>query len=380
MEGERFSGSRENPRALGLPTDRPPRAAQAERPSPPILERFRALIREREEELRACGEDEPPPPSAQEVVRLYEEVLAELVFNSKPVITELTIIAGEHREAGEGITDAVCSRILEAPVDQKLPALYLLDSIVKNIGREYVKYFADRLAEHTIKFISSLHPAMRHLFGTWSQVFPSYVLRLIEEELHFSTPDNQQSAGSTNARHSESPSARPSHGIHINPKYLEARRHLEHSSVNYQDGRGASSSLQAFGQKSSHYDEFDLEHNDVIPPRQGSVRRGSPQAAAGHEPSMVMMEGGITSSKIKGFRPTLLPTTRLRRSISPSGDRLRKEISPVHVVQGAALSDSVQGFGPSNVGEQNGWLGKGWSSEYTSQRPEDVNVYNFNRP
>lgn len=113
MESERFSGSRDNPRALGLAHDRPPRAAPVERPSPPILDRFRALLREREEELRALGEDEPPLPSAQEVVRLYEEVLSELVFNSKPVITELTILAGEQREFAEGIADAICSRILE---------------------------------------------------------------------------------------------------------------------------------------------------------------------------------------------------------------------------------------------------------------------------
>ncbi|KAM0937092.1 putative transcription factor C2H2 family [Dioscorea sansibarensis] len=384
MESERFSGSRDNPRALGLANDRPPRAAPVDRPSPPILDRFRALLREREEELRALGEDEPPPPSAQEVVRLYEEVLSELVFNSKPVITELTILAGEQREFAEGIADAICSRILEAPIDQKLPSLYLLDSIVKNIGREYVRYFAERLAEVFCEAYnqvhSSLHPAMRHLFGTWSQVFPYYVLRTIEEELQFSTPDSQQSTGSTNTRHSESPSSRPSHGIHINPKYLEARRHLEHSSADYQDARGASSSLQSAGQKSSaHYGEYDFEHNDVIPPRQGAVGRGSPQTAGGHEPSMVTMEGGIASSKIKGFRPAPAPTIRLRGSTSPSGDRVKKEISPVRAVPGAALSDSRHGFGPSKLSERNGWLGKSWSSDYTYQRPEDFSAYNFNR-
>lgn len=350
MESERFSGSRDNPRALGLANDRPPRAAPVDRPSPPILDRFRALLREREEELRALGEDEPPPPSAQEVVRLYEEVLSELVFNSKPVITELTILAGEQREFAEGIADAICSRILEV------------------------------FCEAYNQVHSSLHPAMRHLFGTWSQVFPYYVLRTIEEELQFSTPDSQQSTGSTNTRHSESPSSRPSHGIHINPKYLEARRHLEHSSADYQDARGASSSLQSAGQKSSaHYGEYDFEHNDVIPPRQGSVGRGSPQTAGGHEPSMVTMEGGIASSKIKGFRPAPAPTIRLRGSTSPSGDRVKKEISPVRAVPGAALSDSRHGFGPSKLSERNGWLGKSWSSDYTYQRPEDFSAYNFNR-
>lgn len=80
--------------------------------TPSILERFKGMMKERENELRVSG-DEVVSLSTDEVVRLYEVVLSELTFNSKPVITDLTIIAGEQRIHGRGIAEAICSRILE---------------------------------------------------------------------------------------------------------------------------------------------------------------------------------------------------------------------------------------------------------------------------
>ncbi|KAL6527340.1 hypothetical protein OROGR_016430 [Orobanche gracilis] len=214
---------------------------------PLILDRFRAMMKEREEELRVFGGRTVLPLSTDEIVRLYEIVLAELTINSKPIITDLTIIAGEQRAHGEGIADAICARIIEVSVDQKLPSLYLLDSIVKNIGKEYIKYFSARLPEVFCEAYAqvnpNMHSSMRHLFGTWSTVFPSPVLQKIETYLQFSPSVNGQSSVLGTSKASGSP--RPPQGIHINPKYFEAQHQFGHSTVDKFGTEGVSSTGRA---------------------------------------------------------------------------------------------------------------------------------------
>ncbi|XP_061984047.1 polyadenylation and cleavage factor homolog 4-like isoform X2 [Populus nigra] len=187
-------------------------------PASSILDKFRYLLKQRQQ----SAVEEGGGLSTEDMVEIYETVLNELTFNSKPIITDLTIIAGELRGHGEGIADALCGRIVEVPVDLKLPSLYLLDSIVKNIGREYIGYFSSRLPEVFCEAYGQVDPrlysSMRHLFGTWSSVFPSSVLRKIETQLKLSSQINNQSSSLTSLKASESP--RPSHGIHVNPKYL----------------------------------------------------------------------------------------------------------------------------------------------------------------
>lgn len=71
------------------------------------------------------------------IVEDYEASIKELTFNSRPIIETLTTIAQENTDAAEGILNVITKRIYKCIPEQKLFAMYLLDSICKIVGQPY---------------------------------------------------------------------------------------------------------------------------------------------------------------------------------------------------------------------------------------------------
>mmetsp|Transcript_38552 Transcript_38552/g.109019 ORF Transcript_38552/g.109019 Transcript_38552/m.109019 type:complete len:509 (-) Transcript_38552:710-2236(-) len=115
-----------------------------------------------------------------------ENLRTELTLNSKPVIHNLTQIAGDHKHFAGAVVDALTDHILECPKDVKLCALYLLDSIVKNIGDPYVKLFLEGIATIFFTVWDSLpehHNSLSRVLYTWPGVFPTPLLEYLHARI-----------------------------------------------------------------------------------------------------------------------------------------------------------------------------------------------------
>nr|XP_042125119.1 pre-mRNA cleavage complex 2 protein Pcf11-like [Peromyscus maniculatus bairdii] len=112
----------------------------------------------------------------EDICHDYQSSLEDLTFNSKPHINMLTIVAEENLPFAKEIVSVIEAQTAKAPSSEKLPLMYLMDSIVKNIGKEYVTAFTKNLvATFTCVFEKVDGNTRKRLFelrSTWDKIFP----------------------------------------------------------------------------------------------------------------------------------------------------------------------------------------------------------------
>ncbi|XP_052868953.1 uncharacterized protein LOC128274711 [Anopheles cruzii] len=154
---------------------------------------------------------------AEEIEKEYLSSLADLNVNSKPLINMLTILAEENLEYAHIIVNAVEKHLAQVGPDVKLPILYLVDSIVKNVGKQYQSLFSQVIVNMFCGVFQTAHDRVRekmfNLRLTWNDLFPQSKLYALDIKIN-----SMDSGWPITA--SLKPKTQPS--IHLNPKFLNA--------------------------------------------------------------------------------------------------------------------------------------------------------------
>ncbi|TKX26146.1 hypothetical protein C1H76_1499 [Elsinoe australis] len=113
---------------------------------------------------------------SEEVAADFKDCLNDLQMNNRYEISNLTIIAKENIEHAQALSRALEQHIRTTAPSRKLPSLYVLDSIVKNVGSPYTIYlgrnlFSTFMDAYTL-VDAKTRKAMESMLGTWKEPVP----------------------------------------------------------------------------------------------------------------------------------------------------------------------------------------------------------------
>ncbi|KAI9305114.1 hypothetical protein BJ944DRAFT_249314 [Cunninghamella echinulata] len=179
----------------------------------------------------------------ENVRRDYRSALADLTFNSKPIITGLTIKAQENQFAANAIVREIEQQLRNNAPGQKLPILYLIDSICKNVGGPYPSNFARNIVAlflDTYNLVDlNTRRSSERLLQTWKNgmpngtpVFSRHLIESMERSIqyiqHSQFPGQKQPPLPQQQppphHHQPQPMANPSPSMHINPNFTAKAR------------------------------------------------------------------------------------------------------------------------------------------------------------
>lgn len=116
----------------------------------------------------------------------YRKSLSDLTMNSKPMILMLTMLAEDYKDTKAAeIVSCIEQRLYQVKTDQKLPTLYLLDSICKNVNvTVYIPLFEKKIVKmfcHTFeRSDEKTRISLFKLRQTWNVVFSNEVLHNLD--------------------------------------------------------------------------------------------------------------------------------------------------------------------------------------------------------
>ncbi|KFX94858.1 hypothetical protein O988_06113 [Pseudogymnoascus sp. VKM F-3808] len=117
--------------------------------------------------------------ASDEVAEDFKVALEDLTMNSRYEISNLTIIAKENTENALAISEALKDHIKRTGPAKKLPALYLLDSIVKNVGTPYTLFFGRQLFSTFMEAYAlvdnNVRRKMEEMLKTWKEPVPGSI-------------------------------------------------------------------------------------------------------------------------------------------------------------------------------------------------------------
>ncbi|KAL4898415.1 hypothetical protein BDV59DRAFT_166797 [Aspergillus ambiguus] len=114
--------------------------------------------------------------ASDEVAEDYKNSLEDLTTNDRFQISNLTVIAKENTEHAMAICRVLENHIRTTPPPQKLPALYVVDSIVKNVGTPYTRFLGQNMYQTFMNAYTLVDSQTRRkldeMLKTWKEPVP----------------------------------------------------------------------------------------------------------------------------------------------------------------------------------------------------------------